>query len=82
VDIVKSIDTKNLNNLQNKLKDKKMELINEAFAQEKKCYLSIHGWGSKNEFLMENGLQSTFYVFIMFSIFQLWFFVVFLQLEY
>jgi hypothetical protein len=27
-------------------------------------------------------LQSTFYVFIMFSIFQLWFFVVFLQLEY
>jgi hypothetical protein len=35
VDIARSIDTKNLNNLQNKLKDKKMVLIDEAFAQEK-----------------------------------------------
>jgi hypothetical protein len=35
VEIARSIDTKNLNNLQNKFKDKKMVLINEAFAQEK-----------------------------------------------
>jgi hypothetical protein len=44
--------------------------------------LSIHGWGSKNGFLIENGLQSIFYVFIMSSILQLWCIVVFLQLEY